>query len=29
MGSGACRVGVGMVLCKLYAIEETEHLYRY
>ena len=29
MGSGACRVGVGIRLCKLYAIEETERSYRY
>jgi len=26
MGSGACRVGVGIRWCKLYAIEETERL---
>jgi hypothetical protein len=26
MGSGECRVGVGILLCKLYAIGETEHL---
>jgi hypothetical protein len=29
MGSGECRVGIGILLCKLYAIEETERLYRY
>jgi hypothetical protein len=29
LGSGECRVGVGILLCKLYAIEETARLYQY